>query len=384
MQDDGAPSVLRRLLRDAGASVRGPVTPTRAVRLAMARAATQSIGLPLTVAEVSDRLLPPDEMVAELSEALLLLGLVRGDAVVGLAAIDPELRNACVEVQTIGRVNSASPPERRTSAADVALVSPAVSAFLSDLARVALDTTLEGWANHTQVGARLQDGRAALIALGEAHLRVMRLTVAMADGARQGELTVALPSLNSQPVTKAPVRPSSDTFAAALRASVMSAPSELRAVTGPMSLPLREVERMHVGQVIPLPGITVAAIKLIAPDGRSIARAKLGQMAGLRAVRLEHAPAPRMRDALIRPEHNLNDAVAAAMDASGAVSGGMAPLGVGFDPDPTTALPVSDALGGIEEHPSDQTEDAAGNQSGQSADPARGSAAKSQPEPESS
>ncbi len=93
-----------------------------------------------------------------------------------------------------------------------------------------------------------------------------------------------------------PVAPdAASDWAAAMAAAVGLAPAELHAVLHRMRLSLRQVDGFHVGQVIALPGITVGSVRLEATDGRLLARARLGQMAGLRAVRVQ-VPAAEMSE----------------------------------------------------------------------------------------
>ena len=47
---------------------------------------------------------------------------------------------------------------------------------------------------------------------------------------------------------------------------------------------------------MPLPGCTVSSVRLLSPDGQVVAQAKLGQVGGYRAVRLEAAPPPELSD----------------------------------------------------------------------------------------
>ena len=94
-----------------------------------------------------------------------------------------------------------------------------------------------------------------------------------------------------------PVAPdAASDWAAAMAAAVGLAPAELHAVLHRMRLSLRQVDGFHVGQVIALPGITVGSVRLEATDGRLLARARLGQMAGLRAVRVQLPAAPEMTE----------------------------------------------------------------------------------------
>jgi flagellar motor switch protein FliM len=72
-----------------------------------------------------------------------------------------------------------------------------------------------------------------------------------------------------------------------LRGALQEAPTELEAVLARMTLPMSKVEDFQVDQVIPLAGTTVGSVRLLGPSGEYIAMARLGQVAGKRAVRLE-------------------------------------------------------------------------------------------------
>ena len=63
-----------------------------------------------------------------------------------------------------------------------------------------------------------------------------------------------------------------------------------------MRLPLKRVEGFAVGDVLPLPGVTVGSLRLEGPDDAPVAPARLGQVMGLRAVRLELARPSELRE----------------------------------------------------------------------------------------
>jgi flagellar motor switch protein FliM len=68
-----------------------PLTASRAVRLALARGAQTSTGLPINVGSVAEQALPLDVLLTEASDDLLLLLLLsstRDGAICGLLACD--------------------------------------------------------------------------------------------------------------------------------------------------------------------------------------------------------------------------------------------------------------------------------------------------------
>ena len=290
-------SVLRRLTRPAP-QADAPVTPTRALRLALTRAAERSAGLGLSVLGVTEEVVSLDTLLATTDPKLMLMSLTDGATIKGFVGIDLELRTALIEVQTMGRLRASAAESRPITATDAALSQPLITAFLLELVHGTEDTPLQGWADGYQVEGRLGSLRAAELAMQEGDYRLVRMTLDLAAGERQAALVMALSvprSLAAAPRgTPPPPR-----FAEALRANVMSAEAELLAILHRFHLPLSAAERFAVGQVLPLPGVTVSSVRIETTDGRIVGRGRLGQSAGLRAVRVEVAMPPTLSEATL-------------------------------------------------------------------------------------
>ena len=64
-----------------------------------------------------------------------------------------------------------------------------------------------------------------------------------------------------------------------------------------MTLPISKIEEFEVGQVLELAGTTVGSVTLVGADGKPVATARLGQVAGKRAVRVEPEQVQLQEDA---------------------------------------------------------------------------------------
>jgi hypothetical protein len=73
----------------------------------------------------------------------------------------------------------------------------------------------------------------------------------------------------------------------------MRAQTQVEAILHRLRLPLAAAEGRAPGQVVPLPGVTVASVRL-ASAGLDLGPARLGQVAGMRAVRIETPLAPEL------------------------------------------------------------------------------------------
>lgn len=282
--------VMRRLLRADEPQDRerpGRMTPARVLRTSMARAADTSVGLVLTVLGVAEDCVSVEEAVSRAEVSSLFVGLTRAGDTVGFVALDGETRSALVESQTLGHLREASDTGRPYSASDVELCRPLIDALLREIRCLADDTTLEQWTIGVSSGPRLSGARAVGLALEEATYRVVRMTLDFGVAERSGEVVVCLPRSRARPDAEAAAPRPSEEFARHFRASVLDAPARLMAVLHRMILPVNQVEDLRAGQVVPLSGVTVASVRVEGPDGAMVLHGRLGQVAGLRAVRLE-------------------------------------------------------------------------------------------------
>lgn len=282
-------SLMRRLVRTPAPPP--SVTPARALRLAMVRAAERSIGLHLAVLGVSEDMGPLDDLLSRLEEGLLIVALYEGPEPVGLIALDSEARAAVIETQTLGQLLHASPEPRAVTAADTALARPLLSAFLSEMQDAVEGTSLAGWTRGPRLAGRLPSGREAAMLLADGPYRIVRLTLDLGAGQRQGLalVMVRLPGAIRSPGPVAPVA------AATVAEHVMGSQAPLTAVLHRLRLSLAEAEGLEVGQVLALPGVTVASVRIEA-GGVNLGPARLGQVAGMRAVRIEEPLAPHLDD----------------------------------------------------------------------------------------
>lgn len=272
-----------------------PLTSSRALRVAMTRAADKSLGLSLSVSSVSESLLSLDELIHELPSEALYISLERDGAILGILGVDAQLRAAAIEMQTMGKLSAHSPKERAHTKTDLMLIMPLCIALMHALRETTGGSELEGWADNITLGAAFESPRAAGLVIEDADFRMMKLSLDLSVGERQAEVWLALP--NHQPAEKVETdQPSDLSWGVKMHASVFAAPTTLTAVLHKMTLTLGQVNGLKVGEVVPLYGATVGSVRLFAPDGFFVTEARLGQSGGKRAVRIEVAPEPAMRD----------------------------------------------------------------------------------------
>ncbi len=290
--NDGAPqSVIQKMTyRPPDVVPDVPLTATKAVKLAVTRAAQTSVALTLSVGNVREEILELDGLLAALPDDRLIVGVGQGNVTRGVVVCDAAMCAAAVEVQTTGKISANAGEPRPITRADATLIEPFLQGLLSELAATTKQTALDGWTDDAALLTRLESARATGFVLADEVYRLIRVSVEMLGGERQAEVMLALPPQASVPIPRKQVEPPRGNWAEDFPKAVLEAPACLNAVLHRFDLPLHVATRLQVGQLLPLHGCTVDTVRLMAPGGMRVAKARLGQVAGQVAVRVEDGP----------------------------------------------------------------------------------------------
>ncbi|TNF20710.1 MAG: flagellar motor switch protein FliM [Rhodobacteraceae bacterium] len=278
----------KNLLRDLASAARREqetrvMSPARALRLGLARAAAQVLDLPLQVTGLKLTEVSLDALAGVLPDDMLLALLDGPDGARGAVGLDPAVVAALIEVQTMGAVGTQPVSDRRLTPTDAAMVAPWLDAALERV-DVALDREAPvggkdpGWLVGYRFGAMAEEPRALALALDSADFHMVRLTVDVALGRRTGEMLLLLPAAKPPEAPGKQARPvPQETF--------LSVPAELRVIAARLHLPLDRAGALKPGEILPLDGLLGAA-ELRAVDGTLAGVARLGRLGDHWAVRL--------------------------------------------------------------------------------------------------
>lgn len=272
-----------------------PITSSRAIRLAITRAADKTHDFVVSVSSLREEVLSLDQLLAALEPELMLIGMTAGGVMTGLAALDLNMRTALLEVQTVGMVLPDVPEDRPPTGTDAQMAQPLIEAFLHHLQDSAERTPLDGWGLGFNAGDKINSTRAAGLILDDGKYRLIRLSLDLGVGDRTAELALALPC-RAETVGRVLTPEVTGDWDERFRKVVDGSPARLDAELHRFKLPLHQAENLVVGQVLPLTGCTVSSVKILARDGRKVATARLGQSAGMRAVRIEVPPQVALSD----------------------------------------------------------------------------------------
>ena len=259
---------------------------TRALR----RAAAPLPGFNISVADVEITLaINLETAIGTLPETGLVAATEDGEGRRGLLALEHGLVDALIEVQTTGRVEQAQGPARAVTRIDEALCRDFIDLMFGAFAHEAKDIAGRDWPNRMSYGSRIGD-RSQINLLLPAHGYHLLQATVTAGGLKSGKLAVLLPtdaSLARQSATRAAAKPPRpETWADDMLAALGAAPLALDAVLLRMEMPLSAVEALIEGDLIRFDRADLGAVTLESGGGHVMARGKLGQVGGRRAVRL--------------------------------------------------------------------------------------------------
>lgn len=299
------------------------MSPSKALRLALAKAASAQFELPLVVRMVEHESMALTGVEALAGDDGLLILLDGEDGPPGAIKLDLQFVMAMIEVQLMGEVRQGEAKPRAFTPTDAAIVQPLMNAVLTGYAEQlnACDSVAD--AAFFRFGDRVENGRALALALWAPDYDLYRLNVDFGPGAKTGVMELILPERPPEPEVEETV---GGALARKLEENAMNAPVMLDAVLAPLRLPLQEVCRWSPGTVLHLSSETVTGARVIGAKGHKVAPAKLGQLNGFRAVRMvlksegeDDTPEPRgdAGGAGALPPGGLGEGEAAPADWSG-------------------------------------------------------------------
>jgi flagellar motor switch protein FliM len=258
------------------------MSPLRALRLATEKAADESFSLVLSVQTIARSEADHAGLLEQIPDGVLLMLLDGPDGRVGVMTLDAALLAALIEMQTVGQVLARPQRDRPLTRTDAAMAAPLVDGVLLRMSQHLADHPDRHWACGYRFGAMIEDRRSLGLALGAPDYHVFRLPLDIADGVRAGELMLALPQ-HAEPGD--PVGASAQGEASPhLQLRVLEAPVRLDAVLCRLSLPLADIGRLAVGDVLALPADVLREIAIEGVGRRRVATARLGKLDGMRAL----------------------------------------------------------------------------------------------------
>jgi len=270
-----------------------------AIRVAFGRMAQTCRGLDATVKTVKMYPASLAEVVEIVEPGMFLSLLEGGQDRIGLAVMCHSMMAGLVEAVTTARVADTVPNPRKPTRTDAALLAPLIDAFFQQIARRLAGTGAQEaqFAGYVY-GSFLDDPRPLGVLLEDVPYQILRLRVQFGHGPRTGDVYLVLPDMAfAQDLADAERETTEKAqWAAQLEATVCAAEVQLDAVLCRMQMKLSAVSTLKRGDVLCLPESALEALSLETLKGQVIAKARLGQARGQRAVRLTSQPGDMTED----------------------------------------------------------------------------------------
>ncbi|EEB83185.1 FliM/FliN family flagellar motor C-terminal domain-containing protein [Roseobacter sp. GAI101] len=297
------------------------VSVPKALRLTLSKVGNDLFSLPLATMGVTQHTVDNEECRDILKDENLLILMDGPRGLCGAVMIDPALVGGLIQQQTMGKVLDAPAGfVRPMTGTDAALAAPLIDALLERAAKLVETDEDRAVLTGYRFGAKSHNVRLLMLSLDAPEFHIIRMTVDMAQGARQGELVLCLP-VPPRHAVAAPTSPDAGSAAAdpvaprTLSASVLQLKAELMVSLAQVTMSIRDAGGLHVGQVLPLGSVSFDAAQVRTKDGRILGVGSLGQSDGMRAMRLKHRV--KTRDAPKRRAADVGELAAqGAYDAS--------------------------------------------------------------------
>ncbi len=308
--------VLRRKARAGREEHQSRVmSPARAMRLALSRAADDLFGLALSVSGVQCEQLGQEGMLRAVDDEMLLVVLDGPRGAVGAVAVDLAVLAGIIEQQTMGCVVKGEPEARAPTDTDAALISPLVDMLLEGIALNLGGRDGEMTAGF-HFGARIETKRHLSLIVEAPDFHVLRAQLELDGGAKRGELVLVVPVQLPEAAAARPLSfaqnnaaesghsdeagsiPAKASFA---DSAMMEAEACLSAVIHRQKMTLGAFGNLKPGDRLPLPALALDNVVLGEGANSKLGPCRLGQHGGLRAVQLRFIVRPSQREEVQTP-----------------------------------------------------------------------------------
>ncbi len=278
------PSILaRKLVAASGADPDSDRSTLRSLRMALARAAQAELALSMAVIGVRQVRQGQGDLAEGLTDGWLAILLDGPGDQPGAICLDPAFVTAVIQHQTMGSVLKGPVADRRFTATDAAMTAPLIDAMLAQIETLTENPVDRHCFAGFRFGARVAAAADLLLSLSAEWYRQFHLTVDLGGGASQGQMIIILPERLQ---AEAEDRPEDGAHAdLRLESAFDVAQADLTAVLCRLRLSLSDLADMQPGDMIPIQRNGFDQTELVAINGETVAICRLGQLAGMRAVR---------------------------------------------------------------------------------------------------
>lgn len=285
MSADDLQSVLRRLVaRAVAAPDPTKMSPNKALKIAIPKAADHAMDLPLVVSGISVEKQSRDALLAALEECQLYMLIRTADERLGIAIPDAALLSGLIEIQTMGEVSAHLPIKRQPTRTDASMVEPFIDSVLGEFVQQLTDLEELPHYQGFSYFRLVEDQRHLPLILAECDYTSFDISMELGQVFKPAKLLLSFPKLMLEENVANELEQSKK-WSADLEAGVMGASVDIDVTLHRFSMPLDEVSKLAVGFEVPIPREAIHTLQVEGSDGLVVAEGKLGQVNGHRAIK---------------------------------------------------------------------------------------------------
>lgn len=264
----------------------------KAMRVTLAKVADALLDLPMAVIGAVVQSCAGDQLGDILSDDQLLILMDGPGGTRGAVMLEQTIVGGLIQQQTLGTVRPNTSDPRPMTRTDAAICAPLIDLLLANAAPILDAPSDAALIADFRFGAKAEDARTLSMALDLAEYAVVRLTVDMALGARQGEMVLILPKPEARlgfddavPSDEGEVAHKPD-----FTNTVMELKTDINMVLCDVPITLRALENLSVGDVLPIPPGRFPNVQMVTITGRIVGKGAVGHVDGVRAVKPTRKP----------------------------------------------------------------------------------------------
>ena len=277
------------------------VSTAKAARLSLARAADKAFELPMRVNAIRQSRLDLADVVESLEEEWAIYPLVNDDGSIGVMSFDPAYVIAFMERQTKGSVNPSDEEARPLTRTDKALVGTFLEVFFNLFDDSLLGAPTAYWTRGYRAEDAVHSRHLMVLLLDASEYRGFDISCEVSGLDRSISMRLFLPIKEKQPTlaeankAKKKNRPDKDQIGnKTMRGAALAATVELDTIMRKVTMPLSQLNTLKAGELVRLPQNAAAQAQLVDHSGQTSRAVNLGQLHGMRAVRLVYSEADEM------------------------------------------------------------------------------------------
>ncbi|WP_299298089.1 hypothetical protein [uncultured Tateyamaria sp.] len=268
------------------------MTLQKAMRVTLARVADALMELPMAVIGAVVQPVEGDAVEAALSDDKLLLLLDGPGRYAAAATIDPVVVGGLIQQQTMGTVRPDLGDTRAMTRTDAAICAPLLDTLIERVAPILDEPDDRALIEGFRFGAKADDARTLAMSLDAQDYVVIRLTVDVSRGARQGDIEFVLPKPGLMDAAPDDESDDADTSNRPdFVKTVMDLNTDLNMVVCRLQMPLSALHALKVGQELVLPPGHFPDVQISTCTGRIVGKGVVGHVDGVRAVKPQRKPA---------------------------------------------------------------------------------------------